>query len=223
MAKQTSVRKRAGRPPGRRNPDYEGSRAALVEAVRQRLLHDPAGERNPSFRQLADAAQVSTATLRHYFASRESLVAEVLADAHRQGLPFLHLVAAGPLPPTLRESVSWFLEFLTTGLDRGVAQIHAASLAEGLGESVIGPAYVNHLLEPTLQALEARLERHMARGDMGRTDARHAALMLVSPMLLARLHQGPLGGSRCRPLDEGALRADLLEAFLAVHATKPGG
>jgi len=177
------------------------------------LLTKPAGAQ-ASFRELAAAAKVSVPTLRHYFPTREGLLEALLGEAMRSALPFLHEIASGPLHPTLEESVAWFLGFQAEGLARGVEAIHALSLSQGLNEPTVGTAYVRYVLEPSLQALEARLARHIARGDMRSADLRCAALMLVGPTLLARLHQGPLGGARCRALDERQLRAEVTSAFV---------
>jgi len=65
----------------------------------------------------------------------------------------------------------------------------------------VGPAFLDAVLEPVLQAAEARLERHVARGELPAMDTRAASLALLSPIVLGLLHQGPLGGSGCRPLD----------------------
>ncbi|WP_437929371.1 hypothetical protein WMF37_08890 [Sorangium sp. So ce291] len=54
-----------------------------------------------------------------------------------------------------------------------------------------------------------RLARHVAAGELAPCDLRHAALALLGPLLLALLHQGPLGGRVCGPLD--------LDAFAATH------
>ena len=65
--------------------------------------------------------------------------------------------------------------------------------------------------DETLDDLEARLARHQAAGDMAAGDARHAALALLSPVVLALLHQDCLRG-------EG-LRALALRPFLDDHLT----
>ena len=200
---------------GSRNADYDKERARLLEAVRARLLAPDGAQ--ASFRELAESAEVSVATLRHYFGSREALVLEVMADMHRRGLPFLLASATEPHGP-VRESLQWFLQSLLTGWRRGVGAVHAFGLTAGLGHATLGPAYVKELLEPTLQAAEARLARHIADGELGRCDVRHAALQLVSPVGLGLLHQVQLSGVDCRPLDVERFLADHLETFLRAHA-----
>jgi AcrR family transcriptional regulator len=200
---------------GSRNADYEKERARLLEAARLRLLAPDGAQ--ASFRELAEAAEVSTATLRHYFGSREALVMEVMADMHRRGLPYLLASATEPHGP-VRESLQWFLQTLLTGWRLGVGAVHAFGLSAGLGHETLGPAYVKELLEPTLQAAEARLARHIADGELRRCDVRHAALELVCPVVLGLLHQLQLSGASCRPLDVERFLADHLDTFLRAHA-----
>jgi len=205
-----------GRPTGTRNPDFEATRASLVRAVQARL--SAADGVRASFRELAAAAGVSVATLRHYFGSREGAIAAVMEQWHRMGQPYLLDVATGPLLP-VRASLAWFLGFLAQGFRVGVGDIHATGLAAGLRDPALGPSYLRHAFEPSLEALEARLARHVARGELRPGDVRSMALMLLSPALLALLHQGPLGGSTSRPLDWDRFCAEHLDAFLRAHGT----
>lgn len=207
-----------GRTPGTRNADYDAERERLVERLKAALVE--AGGAARSFRELAAAASVSPPTLRHYFGTREGVIAAVFAALHRDGLPYLHVVAAGPLGP-VRESLRGLLDFTVEGWERGVGAIHQLGLTAGLGDGVLGPAYVNELLEPTLQAFEARIARHVADGSLGPCDVRHAAVALLSPVLVALLHQQSLGGARCRPLDLGELLDDHVDRFLRAHAPEP--
>jgi AcrR family transcriptional regulator len=204
---------------GSRNADYEKERARLLEAVRVRML-EPDGAQ-ASFRELAEVAGVSVATLRHYFGTREALLADVMAEMHRQGLPYLHAAATEPHGP-VRESLQWFLQQLLVGWRMGVGAIHAFGLTAGVGHETLGPAYVQELLEPTLQAAEARLSRHIADGELRHCDVRHAALELVCPVVLGLLHQVQLSGTRCRPLDVERFLEDHLETFLRAYTVAPG-
>ena len=204
---------------GSRNADYAQERERLLEAVRRRLL-TPDGAQT-SFRELAEVAGVSVATLRHYFGSREALLAEMMEDMHRRGLPHLLSVAAAPQGP-VRESLQWFLRsFLKGWREGGVGAVHAFGLTAGVGHETLGPVYVRELLEPTLQAAEARLARHIADGELRRCDVRHAALELVCPVVLGLLHQVQLSGASCRPLDVERFLEDHLDTFLRGHAVEP--
>ena len=209
---------RMARVRGSRNADHDEARERLLASVRARLL-EPDGAQ-ASFRELAAAAEVSVATLRHYFGTREALLKEVMAAMHRSGGPYLLAAATEPHGPA-RESLRWFLAQLVEGWGYGVGDMTAFGLAAGLRQAELGPAYVQELLEPTLQAAEARLARHVADGELRRCDVRHAALALVSPVLLALLHQRQLSGARCRPLDLERLVDDHLEAFLRAYGAQP--
>lgn len=199
---------------GSRNADHDEARERLLVAVQARLLELDGAQ--ASFRELAAAAGVSVATLRHYFGTREALLKEVMAAMHRAGGPYLLAAATEPHGP-VRESLRWFLGQLVEGWGYGVGDMTAFGLAAGLRQAELGPAYVQELLEPNLQAAEARLARHVAEGELRRCDVRHAALLLVSPMLLALLHQRQLSGARCRPLDVERFLEDHLDAFLRAY------
>lgn len=173
-----------------------------------------------SFRELAEAAGVSTATLRHYFGDRDGVLEAALEFMHRQGLEHLTRAATLPMGP-VRESLAWLLEQLVLGWRFGVGPMHALGIRAGLRHESLGPAYVNLLLEPTLQATEARLARHVADGELERCDVRHAALELISPLLLGLLHQDSLFGAKCRPLDLDTFLEEHLERFLRAYGAKP--
>lgn len=202
------IKKSVGRPKGRTNQKYSFTREEILSRISHRLL-EPDGA-TASERALSRAAGVSMPTLRHYFATREALIAAVFEHARRSALGYLHEIAAGPLAP-LRESVRWTLAFIVDGLTKfDLAALHALGLRVGLRQPTLGPAYLSDVLEPTLVAVEARLERHAAHGELRMQCARDAALDLVAPVLLAVLHQRELGGASCRPLD--------LQRFLDAHA-----
>jgi AcrR family transcriptional regulator len=205
-----------GRPAGSRNPDFEATRATLVAALQKRLA-EPDGPR-ASFRDMAASAGVSVATLRHYFGSREGVVAAVLRQWNEQGQRYLLEVATGPLLP-VRASLLGFLHYLGFGWMQGVDEVHAIGLACGLREPDLGPRYLCDVLDPTLEAVEARLARHVARGELRPTDVRLMALSLVSPAIVVLLHQGPLGGKKARPLLWEKFVAEHLESFLRAYGT----
>jgi AcrR family transcriptional regulator len=202
------------RPIGRRNADYAQERLNLIERLRPALLQPRGSEL--SFRELAAAAEVSPATLRHYFGTREQLIAEVLAELRRAGLPYLHAAATHPIEG-VRASLEWLLRQVVMGWRMRVGAIHSLALAAGLEHDKLGPAYVNEVLEPTLQAAEARLARHVSTGELEQCDLRHAALELLSPLVLGLLHQQNLFGARCRPLDLEAFLQDHLSRFLRAY------
>lgn len=199
-----------GRPIGSRSPDYETKRAALAEAAAARLLADGGAT---SLNELAAATGSSVTTLKHYFGDRPGVVAAAL---RRQGeLARLHVEAvARPSSRDLTRSLTTMLSELAEAWRRfGVGRVLTVGLTLGAYQAGVGPAYLEGLLEPTLQAVERRLQAHARAGAlvMDPEDGeglRAAALVLLSPVLLALIHQDALGGERCRALDvEGLVRS----------------
>ena len=84
-----------GRPAGRRNADYDDERSALLGRLQVAVLAP--GGAALSFRELAAAADVSPATLRHYFQDRPGVLRAALAALGNGGAPYLRAVAEGPL------------------------------------------------------------------------------------------------------------------------------
>lgn len=208
------------RPPGARNADHDHTRAALARAAAGALL-DPAGQPR-SLNALAAAVGVAVPTLKHYFGDHDGVVDAALAQARADGERHL---ASQRHPGGLRlpDSVDVYCAAVEGGWQVGVGALFTAGLSLGLGHAARGPAAVNHLLEPTLQALEARLGVHADRGELrAGADLRMASLALLSPLLMALLHQGPLGGAGCRPLDVGAFSAAHRAAWLAGWGAAPG-
>lgn len=180
-------------------------RAELLARIRSRLYDRAAGP--ASWRELAAAAGVSLSTLTHHFGRREDVLRAVMADEHLHGAEPLATMAqpSGPFAQSVRDA----LDHLAGGLiGAGLDWMIASGLAEGLGHPVIGPAFVDSLLEPMLQAVEARLAAHVAAGEMRGGAVRAAAIALAAPVIIAVLHQRPLGGEGVRPL----AMDDLLDA-----------
>lgn len=209
------------RPAGARNALFEERRTALIARARERLSLQ-SGE-SPSFRELALAAGVSVATLRHYFGSREALIKAVFAHYLREGQRHLQRTRALDIgEEDFAASITDFLQRVVRGWTVGfVGSLHRIGLAEGLRHPGTALDYLQDVLEPTLQALEARLEASVRRGEIIDCDTRHAALMLLSPLLLALLHQHDLGGTRCRPLALPALIDEHVKVFARAYA-RPG-
>jgi len=209
------------RPAGARNALFEERRTALIARARERLSLQ-SGE-SPSFRELALAAGVSVATLRHYFGSRETLIKAVFAHYLREGQRHLQRTRALEIgEEDFAASITDFLQRVVRGWTVGfVGSLHRIGLAEGLRHPGTALDYLQDVLDPTLQALEARLEASVRRGEIIDCDTRHAALMLLSPLLLALLHQHDLGGTRCRPLALPALIDEHVKVFARAYA-RPG-
>ena len=204
------------RPYGNRNADYDEAKLKLLRTIRDRMLL--AGSGKVSFREMAECAGVTVPTLRHYFGTRTALVAEVFAELLREGERYL--ADARTSGRGFAVSMQQAGEALLAGARLGrLDRVHALGLTEGLWNDELGPAYLNSILEPSLQAIEARLQAHQLRGECDMASPRYAALAFVAPILLAVLHQGGLGGACARPLDLQAFLKAHVQAFVAAHGT----
>jgi AcrR family transcriptional regulator len=173
----------------------------------------------PGLRDLAAAAEVSVPTLRHYFGPRQAVVDAVMAECLRLGREGLDAQRHSDLP--FAESIRHYADSLVRALqaprDVALGDVFAVSLAEGVMDPDIGASALNHIVEPTLQVLEARLQAHILRGEMIPVDVRAAGLMLLSPLLLACLHQNQLQGRQVRPLALDALAATVSDGFVRAY------
>lgn len=196
-----------GRPQGKQNVDYVEKRDALLDKLGPRLV--TTSER-ASFREMAAFAEVSVPTLRHYFGDRNGVVRAWLERKGVRGKQ--HLDALSETQEDFAHSIRSMLSFVAMGMERGrVIELHIVGLAEGLTNPALGPTYLQSILEPTLAAAERRLSTHIQRGEMRETDVRTAALALLSPLILALLHQRDLGGREVRRLD--------IDEFIDSHAS----
>lgn len=200
---------------GSRNRDFHASRDALAAAVLGALMRPGPP---PSERGLAAAGDVSVATLRHYFGDREGAITAAFAFVAAQGARMV-LRAERMRRDEPRASLRYFLRHLLRGWREILGSLHAAALREALASPALGPAYLTTLLEPTLQAAEARLAWHAERGELEVPNPRAAALLLCAPLILAGLHQDALGGRDLRPLDLDALATE--QADLVYRALRP--
>ena len=207
--------KTMGRPEGRANADFDAKRDALALRLLGALRE---GEAGASMRELAAACEVTPPTLRHYFGDRDGALRAALAIARRLGSEHLLRIASADLGAARPALTTALGDLLSGWLDHGVGRLHEIGLQVGLGHETLGPVYLSEILEPTLQAFEARLALHVARGELHVADLRQATLALLGPIVLALLHQRELGGQRCRPLDLHRLAAAQLADFLQLHA-----
>jgi AcrR family transcriptional regulator len=205
------------RPAGSRNATYEETRRRLAKAILARVFEP--GVARLSLREMAASAAVSGPTLLHYFGSREGAIRAAFAQYHEESLPHIAAWAmedAGPVRGSLEALLRRLAEVWTRF---GAGKMQAFGLAVGLGHDELGPAYLVAVLEPILQAAEARIARHVASGEIARVDLRLAAIELMSPLVVVLLHQFELGGGGCRPLDLDAFIGNHLDTFLRAHAT----
>lgn len=205
---------RAGRKPGSRDAGYAQKRRELARKVRAQLVADRGA---PSLHGLARATGTSIPTLKHYFGDFRGAVAAALRGVEEDAQVHFHALA-DPGEKSLEASLRFVAASLAHAWrEHGVGALFAAGLAAGVGDDLTGPAYVDGVLEPTVQAIEQRLRVHAAREELvfSQVDelaVRAASLAFVSPLLVALLHQQELAGVRCRPLD--------LEAFARLHVER---
>ncbi|MCB9638170.1 MAG: TetR/AcrR family transcriptional regulator [Myxococcales bacterium] len=208
-----------GRPAGRTNQGHEEEKRRLAAKLAERLVQ-PDGPKT-SFQSLAEACEVSRATLRHYFGDHQGAIHAAIECLAAQGEPHVASVAHAEFGH-VRDALSTLLRLLAVAWQRyGVGAIHRMGLEIGLGDAQLGPLYVQQLLEPTIQAFEKRLMIHIQRGELRPMDPRTGSLLLLSPLLIALLHQEELGGRKCRPLDLDEFLTSHLDAFLRAWAPLP--
>ena len=208
---------------GVKNADHEVKRRELLARMLPRFARLDLDR--PSLRQLAAAADVTAPTLQHYFGDRTGVIAALLEEYRRRGEGRL-ATAAEPVGD-FAASVHDFARSFILGLQaRGQARpgdVLGASLCEGLADPKVSPHTLGCIIDPALDALAARLEAHRARGDMMAADVRAAALMLLSPLLLAVLHQDQMGGRRSRGIELEAMAAEVSAAFVRAYAAGRAG
>lgn len=226
-AKRSAARRRAGlqigecailpRAKGVKNADYEAKRRELLHRMLPRFVRLDLGR--PSLRSLAAAAQVTAPTLQHYFGDRSGVVIALLQEIRRLGEPWLDRLArpAGPFAASVREFAAEFVAGMQARGRVRPGDALAASLAESLADPAISPAALTYVIDPALDALAARLQRHVDSGEMIHTDLRAAALMLLSPLLVAVLHQDQMGGRASRRLELARLAEQAAQAFVRAY------
>ena len=204
-----------GRPQGARSEGYESRRREILQRLTLRLSERDA--MHASYRDLAEAAEVSISTLQHYFGRRADIVTAVLVEAHTLAEPFLAQMSqpSGPFETSIRDA----LNYLRMGFERfGLDDLYALGFAEGLRNREIGPVFLEQVLEPSTSAITERLAEHQRRGEMlPDEDARTAAHLLLSPMLVLFLHQKDLGGSKKYPADIDSAVELHARAFVMAH------
>jgi AcrR family transcriptional regulator len=207
---------------GIRNADYEVKRRELLTRMLPRFSR--LDVERPSLRQLAAAAEVTAPTLQHYFGDRTGVIAALLEEYHRRGQALLDAAARarGPFAASMREYARSFVVGLQNGAAVRGGDVLAASLCEGFADPRISPLALEHVLDPAVDALAARLEEHAEHGEMVSADTRAAALMLLSPLLLAVLHQDQLQGRHGRRIELAALADEVSGAFVRAYAARPG-
>lgn len=209
-----------GRTPGARNEGYFERRKELLESLVPPLLeHGPAAL---SLRRMAEEVHASVTTLRHYFGDRTGVLVAIYEHLHESARPYLDASVRRDSDDPVAELLRFLRGLTMAWRAYQVGRMHVLGLGEGFTDARLGMAYVNDLLEPTVQTAERLLADLDDHGLLEIPDTRAAALGLVSPAVVALLHQDPLNGSQCRPLDVDAFLERLVEGFVHGHAPRSG-
>lgn len=203
---------------GVKNADYAIKRRDLLDRMLPRFAR--LDLERPSLRQLAAAAEVTAPTLQHYFGDRTGVVAAMLAEYRLRGAARLGVVskANGPFAESMRDFALGLVSGMQARSAVRLGDVMAASLCEGLADPQISPLALDHIIDPAVDALVVRLEEHAARGEIIEADLRAAALMLLSPLLLAVLHQDQMNGCENRHIELAGLAEEVSAAFVRAYA-----
>lgn len=186
----------SGKPKGTRNREYEDKRSKLLTSAGLIFLKEPTVKQ--SLRQIAEGVGVTIPTLNHYFGGRDGVISAYLEFTWQSA--HWHLLDAAEPKGDLGACIRLKLENLRDAFCHyGLEQLHIFGITEGLGNSSLGPAYLNFFLEPTLQAAEAWMAHYQKKGEISKDiDLRFAALTLYAPLLTLLMHQNHLGGKLVR-------------------------
>lgn len=205
------------RPAGVRNQDYDHKRAALLGTLTEYALS--AALTRPSLRQFAIAANQSEPTLRHYFGDRQGMVIEIISELARRASS--NWKAASEPSPNPEEAVRNFMSIACADViqDR-FTRAHAFGLIEGLADDIVGQAYLERMLEPTLKVFSDKLQATPG-GPQDSDKLRASALAATAPLFMLVVHQYLLGGSRSLPINVDGTIAQLQDLLVQVFESSP--
>lgn len=198
---------------GALNQSHQQKRERILAKIHKDIANQ--GLESFGMRQFARSAGTSVNTLQHYFGTQHELTAALFERIHQSGSAYTQavpLLARLPVKEALVELLSQIVGAWRPG---ALQHLHRLGIHLGLGDPKVGSLYIDNVLEPTLQAVETLLLAFQKSGALSKTmNPRFASLALMSPILLALLHQNDLEGRRCRPLDLNALVDAHAKAFV---------
>jgi AcrR family transcriptional regulator len=196
---------------GSKNRDFEATKHQLLVKLSRAVESEP--DRLNSFNDLANASGVSRTTLRHYFENRDGLVAALIHFWAQLG-PRREKEQRALQPAKIE--LGEMLHYLIRGWTSGLGQVFELGLRPSLKHQLLGPVFVSALLEPLFGRFEALLTQLPEFHSMTPLDAREASIELLSPVVMALMHQRSLFGDQCRALDVDSFTDRHLARFLAV-------
>ena len=206
------------RPAGVRNHDFEEKREALINSLCDFALSTDL--QRPALRRFARAADASEPTLRHYFGDRQGLVLAIL-ECVGQRLQAVRASAVKEVGEGSAIDVQ-LAGSLSSLRERAEIRAHAFGLIEGLADPVVGQAYLEHILEPTLAAIETGLTDEIAPQRRPRPVLRAASLAALAPLMFMVLHQDLLGGKPRWTFDEAHALSQIGAGISAGLGVQPG-
>jgi len=202
---------------GAANKDSQQRKLEILSRIWTKMRFG--GGKPISWREMAVAGKVGLATLSHHFGKRDDVIVAILEAKRIEGEEPLRILAE----PTegFEASIEQAIGHLSVGLeDYDVGDLLSLGFSEGINHDRIGPAFVKDGLEPIVQAAINRLRAHQERGEMrSDIDLRAAAIMLVSPLIIAYTHQTSLGGKQSHPIEMDKLKQQIRDAFVRAYST----
>ena len=188
------------RPAGVRNQDFEEKRLALIGKMTSYVLKPDI--ENPSFRQLAIAAEVSEPTLRHYFTDRSGVIVAIIEHLHTlsESMRESTREAAADIPEALER-----YHEVVGGFRRNTLFIRAQAfmIRESMSDPQARKAYIDQIIGPSIDAVAERLVKTPGGPSSYETGC-SAGMMLMSASIFMILHQELLDGKTHMPIDEQA-------------------
>lgn len=197
---------------GARNANYEERRRDLARRALEAFIDDNGTPR--SFRAIARALETDPSTLRHYFGDADGLFRATFETLYEDARAFADDVRALlDQPPEV--ALLGAAQSLVEGWRIGVGHICHVAMVAGLASPVRGPIAVDTFFEPIYRLTEELVSAYADRGALIVDDPREVSWTLISPVLMALVHQDSLGGGAQHPMD--------IDAFCERHVRRVVG
>ena len=163
---------------------------------------------------IAARAGVSKGALYLYFATKEDLFRAVIEQGVAPNLGRLQAALVehrGAFPELLRAFAAIAVGIATETPVGGIAKM---VIGESRNFPELARAWRERLVEPALGAMSGAIAAAQARGELRAGDPRHAAISLVSPMLLGVIWRETFVPVGAEPFDLRALLAQHVDTIL---------